>query len=42
MDFADNLLAYDLSELIVEYKIKEMAHQVEKVRKDLYFYKTIE
>ena len=42
MDFADKLLAYDLSELIGEHEIKEIAHQVEKVWKELYFYKTIE
>ena len=42
MDFADTPLAYDLSELTGEHEINEMAHKVEKVRKDLYFYKTIE
>ena len=31
MDFEDKLLAYDLSELIGEHEIKEIAHQVEKV-----------
>ena len=42
MDFTNNPLSYDLSELIGEHEIKELAHQVEKVRKDLYLYKTIE
>ena len=41
-DCTQNPLAYDLSELIGEHEIKEMAHQVEKVWKELYFYKTIE
>lgn len=41
-DFTQNPLAYGLSEFTDEHEIKERAHQVEKVRKELYFYKTIE
>lgn len=38
MDFTQNPLAYDISELIGDNEIKEMAHQVEEVRKDLYLH----
>lgn len=36
MDFIQNLLEYDLSEFLSEDDVKDMTHQVEALRKELY------